>query len=163
MFAALPDDARTRALRLSIVRGCGALVGTRFVFSLNRRKGSDLFFCSALSLLQSVGAAFAQQADFLGFAGTPWGAAVRKKEEKEDLFSLVWTKVLAELLGAVVRSRPAAGAWEPVVAGLFEALAPLLPAAASLVADRPERFLLVCVFYYWCFSRVCIVLFLWLR
>jgi hypothetical protein len=72
---------------------------------------------TALSLLQAVGQAFVSQQDFHLFACSPWGAAV-----------------LAELLGAVLRSRPPAGVWEPVVAGLFEALSPLLQSMASVIA-----------------------------
>lgn len=114
LLRALPqDDARTRQLNMALVRGCGSVVGT-----------------SALSLLQAVGAAHTAQADFHGFASSPWGAAV-----------------LAELLGALLRSRPPAGSWEPVVAGLMEALAPLLPAMASVVA-REEALPLVTLIYH---------------
>ncbi len=114
LLAALPqDDLRTRQLSLALVRGCGGVVGT-----------------SALSLLQSVGAAFAVQQEFHSFACSPWGAAV-----------------LAELLGAVLRSRPPAGVWEPVIAGLFEALAPLFLAMASVIAREDALPLVTLLFH----------------
>ncbi len=79
----------------------------------------------ALALLQAAGQAWARQADFAAWAGAPFGAAA-----------------LAELLRALLRARPPAGSWEGVVAGLFDALHPALPALAAADPEHPALGLL---------------------
>lgn len=123
-LSVLPLEQRSALLlfclsQVQLLASLPADARTRALHTALARSCGTVVGSMTISLLQAVGQAFSRQADFADWAASEFGASV-----------------LGELLGSLLRARPPPGTWEPVAAGLVDAL---MPGMAGLAALDPAH------------------------